>query len=117
MSNILFKFFFVFAAGVIVAVAVMWSIPSLLTQQTKQSSKTNVLGAEITSDQQDKIKSLVQQGLSMVIDHFSQSQAVAPLVETTQSVQKAVYDVQSLPDNQRTAICQEICAPDLNKKK
>jgi hypothetical protein len=104
------KFLSMFLLGALVMFGVLWFAPQLLGYKQPLGIKTNVLGAE-TIVEEDKVKGFVQTAINVVISHFVDSEAAAPLVETTQSVQKAVTDVQTLPDNQKAAICREICAP------
>lgn len=104
------KFLSMFLLGAVVMFGVLWFAPQLLGyKQPALSSRTNVLGVE-SSIEEGQVKGFVQTAINVIISRFVDSEAAAPLVETTQSVQKAVTDVQTLPDNQKAAICREICS-------
>lgn len=119
MHGLLIKFLLVFVGGVSIAVVVTQVILPRLADKNhppllpKTSSQPDILGSNSLEEEttQGKVKTFVQNTLNQVVDQFAQSKAVAPLVETSQSVQKAVKDVQSLPDSQKAAICREICTP------
>lgn len=116
INHLLLKFALVFAGGAGATIVVTQAVlPYFLNSQPpplipKQfSTPSSVLG-ETSDEPQGKAKTFVQGLVNKVVDNFSQSEAIKPIVETTLSVQKAVQDVKSLPDVQKAAICKEICS-------
>lgn len=108
MHDLLAKTISIFLLGALFMFGILWFTPQLLGY--KQSPiNSNILGAESSIDE-NSIKGFVQTTINVIISHFTESDAVAPLVQTTQSVQKAVTDIKTLPDTQKAAICKEICA-------
>lgn len=116
INHLLLKFALVFVGGAGATIVVTQVIlpyflktetPPLIPRQV--SPPTNVLG-ETSDEKENKAKTFAQGLVNKVVDSFAKSEAVKPIVETTQSVQKAVDDVKSLPDTQKAAICKEICS-------
>lgn|SRR3989344_375274 len=107
--HLLLKFSLFFIAGVAFTVAIAYMFVPNEAQKLVKTGEGSALVLSTTTEAQDEAKSMIQGVLGDVVEHISKSPALAPFFETKQSVETAVFEVQSLPDAQRKAVCQEIC--------
>jgi hypothetical protein len=119
LNHIFLKFALFFIGGVIVAVGITQVLPSVLTNKQHTSyyseSASPVLGADselgnqITQQATNKLQTATQSIVQQMLYSLTQNPAFAPINETTRDVQNAASGVQSLPQEQRKAICREVC--------
>lgn len=109
LQHIFLKFSLFFLAGAVFTIAVTYVFVPNETQKLVKIGNGEGLVLSTSAVQTDGLKSTVQNILEDVVVQISKSPALSPLFETKKSVETAVFEVQSLPDAQRKAVCQEIC--------
>lgn len=108
--HLLLKFSLFFIAGAISVIGVAYMFAPQEAQKLVKTPNGSALVLSDTTEAEDAAKSVVQGVLGDVVSRISKSPALAPFFETKQSIETTVYEVQSLPDAQRKAVCQEMCS-------
>lgn len=122
LNHLFLKFALFFIGGAVLAIGVTQVLPRVLINNSRQTAyysenSSQVLGAEsenqlgnqITQQATGQLQGITQSLLQQVLYTLTKSPAFAPVNQTTRDVQTAAGEVQSLPNEQRKAICKEIC--------
>ncbi|HBL52289.1 MAG: hypothetical protein A3D24_01425 [Candidatus Blackburnbacteria bacterium RIFCSPHIGHO2_02_FULL_39_13] len=111
MIHTIIKFTAVFIGGIAVAFAVFQVLPILnSTQITKDGGKQIQNEVNSRVEKVTKEKTIAAEGaVGQVLSSASESSILAPLFRTKAKVENTVETVMGLPEEQRNAICSQIC--------
>lgn len=120
LNHLFLKFGLFFIGGAVCTYAAVHFLSSKEVSIANRggNNPTQVLGDQSPSlDEklheagQEGAKKVVQAVVDKVVSHLRNNPAFDPVVKTTEDVQSTVDEVRSLPQDQKAAICAEICAP------
>lgn len=128
--HIFAKFGLIFIGGAAFALLALQAIPvvaskAVLTVPASISSSSSVNVVEKKRDEfqkkietkvqkkvqetEDSQKNLVEGSVEKVLSAVTESPVLAPFFKTKQQVEQTVDSVMNLPDDQKSALCKQIC--------
>ena len=113
ITHLLVKFGLFFVGGAAFTLVVVWIIPNtktlpVLGEQAGELEQT--VHTEAAKKSKEKTDSFTS-SIGNVLSSITESPILSPILKTKRDVETTVETVKSLPDEQRNAICSQICTP------
>ncbi|MBI2268151.1 MAG: hypothetical protein HYU80_01740 [Candidatus Blackburnbacteria bacterium] len=96
------------ALGALVLVKVLspGSTNPVLGQKVSISERVR---STVQKQEKDQINSIKSRIVDKVLPAITENPILSPILRTSREVEEAVQTVRSLPDDQKNAICQQVC--------
>lgn len=113
-SHLLLKPFLIFLGGVVFSIVVVQIIAhfSQLTNGRFEDGGKIIgeqIEAKVKGTQEGAKSSIIDSITSRVLPAIAESPALAPIFNTTRQVENTINSIKSLPEEQRNAVCRQIC--------
>lgn len=111
MIHLFVKFGAIFLGGVAFTLAILMFLPAIRILPSFEDN-AGLVGQKVQERVQDKGKQQADSfvsSLGQVLSSVAENPAWGPLLKTKKDVEQTIKEVKSLPDEQRNAICQQIC--------
>lgn len=108
------KPFLLFLAGVVFTLILLQLLtnPDFLSFLGQEPSQIEgQVREEIYKREEKAAKSVTQTIIEKVLPAAAENPVVAPLLETKQEVEQTVNTIRNLPEEQKSAICRQVCNP------
>lgn len=113
-SHLLLKPLLIFLGGVVfsvVAIYIVTHFDQLLSGKVEESG--GVIGKQIErkveETREGAKKTVIEKLRDRILPAVTESPVLAPIFETTREIENTVNSIKSLPDEQRNAVCRQIC--------
>lgn len=110
--HLILKGLLVFIAGILFTLGIVYVLGGntpFFGSAESGEVKAFSIEQEIDARREGFVGAVVDFVSKKVVPAVDESAVVSPVKQTTQDVQKAIESVTSLPDQQRAAICKQVC--------